>query len=319
MSSSRSSWWSRSPVVQQEPTLKASEPPPTSSQPSEAAAPVKGEMAKLEVPKPTAQPSPPREEAAPVYPPPNAKPAQPGWYEWWTGVSEDKEATAEAPIEVEPQPMQVEPVAAAAPLNPIVDTLPSSRSTWTRYFGGSVVKPTRGALKGEMEVMEVDFSSDSPIQVASSSIDGVSKSTSRPSSVRSAPPPSASTPEPVKSKPAAKPLTTSKKVSKAPSAPSPPNLVLPTFKDTFERPPRSLAPRQGAIAKALSVVNSYMFSAPAAMTNAPAGKIDLSERLPKTLAVMGASQNQRYRAIKRVAVIGVHGCAHALRIARFSR
>ncbi|KAN0065091.1 hypothetical protein ACQY0O_001587 [Thecaphora frezii] len=41
---------------------------------------------------------------------------------------------------------------------------------------------------------------------------------------------------------------------------APPNLVLPSFEDTFNRPPRIWAPKVGVLERTLSVVNSYLFS-----------------------------------------------------------
>ncbi|BGP23549.1 hypothetical protein Rt10032_c02g0714 [Rhodotorula toruloides] len=102
------------------------------------------------------------------------------------------------------------------------------------------------------------------------------------------------------------------------------NLVLPTFNDTFLRPPRSFAPKKSTLTRAVSVVSSYFFHRPpteestsprlvqaqqAAGFN-PSGMLtemrgDPAERLPKSLDVM--SEGPRLSKVKRVVTIGVHG------------
>lgn len=102
------------------------------------------------------------------------------------------------------------------------------------------------------------------------------------------------------------------------------NLVLPTFNDTFLRPPRSFAPKKSTLTRAVSVVSSYFFHRPpteestsprlvqaqqAAGFN-PTGMLtemrdDPAERLPKSLDVI--SEGPRLGKVKRVVTIGVHG------------
>uniref|UniRef100_A0A0K3CFB2 FGENESH: predicted gene_8.110 protein n=1 Tax=Rhodotorula toruloides TaxID=5286 RepID=A0A0K3CFB2_RHOTO len=102
------------------------------------------------------------------------------------------------------------------------------------------------------------------------------------------------------------------------------NLVLPTFNDTFLRPPRSFAPKKSTLTRAVSVVSSYFFHRPpteestsprlvqaqqAAGFN-PSGMLtemrdDPAERLPKSLDVM--SEGPMLSKVKRVVTIGVHG------------
>ncbi|GAA5975990.1 hypothetical protein JCM10908_005349 [Rhodotorula pacifica] len=109
--------------------------------------------------------------------------------------------------------------------------------------------------------------------------------------------------------------------------PPPPveNLVLPTFGDTFLRPPRSFAPKRSTLTRAVSVVSAYLFlrhpneEAPTSPTLASARQLagidgkdmlvemknDPAERLPKALEVMGEAP--RLEKVKRVVTIGIHG------------
>ncbi|GAA5943691.1 hypothetical protein JCM3775_001337 [Rhodotorula graminis] len=101
------------------------------------------------------------------------------------------------------------------------------------------------------------------------------------------------------------------------------NLVLPTFNDTFFRPPRSFAPKKSTITRAVSAVSAYLFHRPpeeltsprlaqaqlAAGVN-PAGlptemEDDPAEQLPKALEAVG--EPARLDKVKRVVTIGVHG------------
>lgn len=120
-----------------------------------------------------------------------------------------------------------------------------------------------------------------------------------------------------------KPLTGSIRNSArpAPYEPDPPfeNLVLPTFTDTFERPPRSFPLEKTKLTKAVSVVSSvvsaYLFHQPAP-TSPPLGAagaqerrhmvgLDPAVRLPKSLSVV--EEPERLSRVKRVVTIGVHG------------
>ncbi|GJN87541.1 hypothetical protein Rhopal_000495-T1 [Rhodotorula paludigena] len=127
-----------------------------------------------------------------------------------------------------------------------------------------------------------------------------------------------------------KPLTGSMRPSSRqrshPSFDPPPpvdNLVLPTFGDTFLRPPRSFPPKKSTLTRAVSAVSAYLFHRPPEEVTSPrllqaqqaAGSIaaglptemkdDPAERLPKMLEVMG--EEPRLQKIKRVTVLGVHG------------
>lgn len=101
--------------------------------------------------------------------------------------------------------------------------------------------------------------------------------------------------------------------------------MLPTFGDTFLRPPRSFAPKRSPLTRAVSVVSAYLFQrppteeAPTSPTLATARQLagidgkdllvemknDPAERLPKALEVMGEAP--RLDKVKRVVTIGIHG------------
>jgi hypothetical protein len=94
-------------------------------------------------------------------------------------------------------------------------------------------------------------------------------------------------------------------------APAPPNLVLPTFDDIFNRPPRSVPPplprRSGLAKKALGalglVADKHQRPLTPAQERVQLGK-ERGRLLPKTLAV-GTGRTRR--TVRRVVIIGVHG------------
>ncbi|GAA5852670.1 hypothetical protein JCM8547_002584 [Rhodosporidiobolus lusitaniae] len=135
-----------------------------------------------------------------------------------------------------------------------------------------------------------------------------------------------------------KPLTGSIRASTSPrqrstaafEPPSPiENLVLPSFDDSFLRPPRSFEPRKSTLNKAVSAVAStmsaYLFHrvpdeaeeslSPLQQAQQAAGvkvegvmremQDDPAERLPKVLEAVGEST--RREKVKRVVCIGIHG------------
>lgn len=111
-----------------------------------------------------------------------------------------------------------------------------------------------------------------------------------------------------------KPLTGSVRSSPRPSILEPEpvldNLVLPTFEDTFQRPPRSFPPEksrlQSAATRAVSVVSAMLFSQPAPPSPPleKKYKVDPAVKLPKSLEVM--DEPPRFDKIKRIVTIGVH-------------
>ena len=125
-------------------------------------------------------------------------------------------------------------------------------------------------------------------------------------------------PEPPHSRPVT-PLTGSSKAPQVakrggPKSSAAPNLVVPTFEDTFDRPPRSLAPRVGILDRTVSAVNSFLFSKVPdveRMKRTSTGVKGLSpedeaaSRLPKSWTAMNQKEKTKHPA--KVCVIGLHG------------
>jgi hypothetical protein len=99
--------------------------------------------------------------------------------------------------------------------------------------------------------------------------------------------------------------------------PSPPNLVLPTWADTFHAPPRSLLPPQppSAIKKTFNFVSDVLF---AKEDSVGKGKAKAKEKdfehfgkqLPRTWEVVGGKSGLHpdvLRGCRRAVVIGIHG------------
>ncbi|GAA98567.1 uncharacterized protein L969DRAFT_95201 [Mixia osmundae IAM 14324] len=204
-------------------------------------------------------------------------------------------------------------------------TLPASRSAWSLFFAAKAVEEQRRITTDEMEVMEVPDLDDRgqpirPLQDVKSSKPAQDLKSSKPA-------PDA---EPPKKHPDA-PLTSSIRVQKKAeikpdspklTSPPPPNLVLPSFSDTFGRAPRSFPIKQSKLDKALGLVNSYFFSSPAspalaadAASHAARQKLKVkhrdlihtSEKYPKLYEVTGAQARHGAKHVKKVVVIGIHG------------
>ncbi|KAH9814429.1 hypothetical protein DFH28DRAFT_308680 [Melampsora americana] len=106
-----------------------------------------------------------------------------------------------------------------------------------------------------------------------------------------------------------------------------PNLILPTFEDTFMHPPRSFLPKSmtnNKLKKTIDLVQAYVFSGPPTLSDLTQLENDqqikdqmiqevfqknqhISTRLPKALETLGISRNERLKGIKRISVIGIHG------------
>jgi hypothetical protein len=118
----------------------------------------------------------------------------------------------------------------------------------------------------------------------------------------------------------------SKQTKKASSRPPVPNLVLPSFDDTFRTLPRSLAPPAGVLKRTLSAMNAWLSSSPpdaARLRTAPklgknmnkdeAGLALVEQaavRLPRTWDVVGQKSRSEKRGcqnVNRVVVITCHG------------
>ncbi|KAH9463852.1 hypothetical protein Pst134EA_015933 [Puccinia striiformis f. sp. tritici] len=111
-----------------------------------------------------------------------------------------------------------------------------------------------------------------------------------------------------------------------------PNLVLPTFEDTFHQPPRSFLPKPSKLQQTFELVQALIFSTPpptefpqtipADSTPRSKGKdnrkrrqaIDIlhhnnhvSTRLPKALNLLGIDRQSTLKKLRKIVIIGIHG------------
>ena len=203
------------------------------------------------------------------------------------------------------------------PTNPIQSSITANISGWASFFSSRSllakrITDTEDREEGGMEVMEIDEGVDECV------------------STRSVPgPPRSPSPSP---KPTAKHdnVRGSKRtsVSPAPSkgsgrasprVPPPPNLVLPTWDDTFLLPPRSTVPREkgdSVLTKTVRFVSGMLFTKDDSIsteTDKARSKSeeyfsDFGNELPRTLDVIGELVDGNIlQGCKRVVVIGIHG------------
>ncbi|KAI9507304.1 hypothetical protein F5148DRAFT_981590 [Russula earlei] len=223
--------------------------------------------------------------------------------------------------------------------NPIQSSMKTNISGWASFFSSRslLVKRIADAEHREedtMEVMDVDEGDDehgSTSALVSTEVRAGKDRIAREMRVSKlvSTPPRSSSPSP---KPKAKPddLKETKRtsVSPAPSkgsgrasprVPPPPNLVLPTWDDTFLTPPRSTGPRaqtDSALAKTMRFVSDLLFTK---NDGASTGKgkarsrgdenfADFGGHLPRIWDVLdGQVDGDVLRGCKRVVVIGIHG------------
>lgn len=238
----------------------------------------------------------------------------------------------------------------------------ATRESWISYFSSRKARPVAQIASNEPEVMEIDFEDESttasqptpakttsttnpatvPQKLLGKTSKGLEGSTSAQSSRPSTPSLAVGRspkpdPAPVADRPST-PLTGSKnsaveaakKATKKPASirPPVPNLVLPTFEDTFSKPPRSLSPPAGVLKRTLTAVNTWlsgpsetarMRTAPRINKGAGASSSDfgmaLAEeaavRLPRSWDTMGQRAKADKRGcdgkIRRIVTIGIHG------------
>ncbi|PLW19501.1 hypothetical protein PCANC_08735 [Puccinia coronata f. sp. avenae] len=125
------------------------------------------------------------------------------------------------------------------------------------------------------------------------------------------------------------PNQSTKNLSKGQKAPVIPNLVLPTFQDTFYHPPRSFLPKPSMLQQTYELVQSLIFSAPPEFPQKiPADDLPtrretlqnrrqasdilhhnqhISTRLPKALDLLRVDRLARLRKLRRITIIGIHG------------
>lgn len=225
------------------------------------------------------------------------------------------------------------------PVNPVSSSIASNSRGWMSFLSVSrtlTVKSLSDKGEGGMEVMEIDEDESAGLASVASPAETLRKKVP---SVRNEEPfdPSKSPKETIP----APPLTSSggakravaegakanrgtspapSKKSISPPTPRPPNLVLPTFGDTFHALPRSRPPPVESttytIKKTLGYVSSVLFARDQEANAEGKGKgrdrrpdlHDFGKELPRAWNVLGEAQEmQTLAACKKVVVIGVHG------------
>ncbi|KAG1800582.1 hypothetical protein EV424DRAFT_1474831 [Suillus variegatus] len=194
-------------------------------------------------------------------------------------------------------PPSSDPQPPASDANPISSTITSNKSGWISFFSARAMAMksiTNESHNEEMEVMDLDEDEASPTAGSPSKDVPSPSSTGRP-------------PSPTPSK---------KSGVKTPTI-SPPNLVLPTWDDTFHTHPRAHVPPEppSALSKTFQYVSEVLFARDETASHKK-GKGKSAERplepyekaLPRSWDVItGQKQQDVLRGCQRAVVIGVHG------------
>ncbi|KAH9954701.1 hypothetical protein BC827DRAFT_1143178 [Russula dissimulans] len=259
------------------------------------------------------------------------------------GAETERPKTAEAEAEVVLEaPVEQDPASAThvEPTNPIQSSIKTNISGWTSFFSSKSllakrITDTEHREEDGMEVMDVDEGDDERGSTATSVVTSDARAGKDPAGremrvPKLAPaPPRTPSPSPrPKAKPDDPKGTTCTSVSPVPSkgsgrasprVPPPPNLVLPTWDDTFLTSPRSTVPRaqtDSALAKTVRFVSGMLF---AKEDGASTGKgkarsrddgdlADFGGELPRIWDILGEQlDGDVLRGCKRVVVIGIHG------------
>lgn len=228
------------------------------------------------------------------------------------------------------------PITHIEPTNPIQSSISANVPGWVSFFSSKTLLARRIAdteyrEESTMEVMEIDDGDEERAGTATL----VATSEAREMQVATIAPVPPRSPSPLprpKVKPDKKPdelkATKSVSVSPAPSkgsgrasprVPPPPNLVLPTWEDTFCSPPRSTALRSqtnSAFARTVRFVGGLLFARDDG-TRSAKGKTpskddeisaDFGRDLPRAWNVFGEKlDGDILRGCRRVVVIGIHG------------
>lgn len=282
------------------------------------------------------------------------------WYDWYTGpgnlsstaaqdskteaeiVKEEALARQDAPVSPSETVVAASPeTPEQEPENPVSSSIASNSRGWVSFLSISrafTVKSLSDRGETGMEVMEIDEDESSSLASIASPADALSKTKKVPS-VRNEElfDPSMSPKDTIP----APPLTSSggakravaegtranrgsspapSKKSIPPPTPKLPNLVLPTFGDTFSTLPRSRPPptesTTNTIKKTLGYVSSVLFARDQEANAEGKGKgrdrrpdlHDFGRELPRAWNTLGeAPEMQTLAACKKVVVIGVHG------------
>ncbi|EGN92065.1 hypothetical protein SERLA73DRAFT_191640 [Serpula lacrymans var. lacrymans S7.3] len=253
-------------------------------------------------------------------------------------LSRGDESVLEVPAPSQGQ--QVDVVRAVEEHNPIESTITTNRSGWMSFFSSKALTTKRITTnetdENGMEVMNLDeedsqaetgtqpLPQDIPAKDAKIS-DSPAKQSAPPSSVRKADnatsplnPPLANSEsvkrELVKRQPS--PTPSKKSSMKAPVSPARPNLVLPTWTDTFHTAPRSSVPPPpaSALTKTFKYVSGVLFAREDDAQKKGKGKAkdtlasDFGKALPRAWDVLeGKIEPDILKGCNKVVVIGVHG------------
>jgi hypothetical protein len=200
------------------------------------------------------------------------------------------------------------------PTNPIQSSITANISGWASFFSsGSLlakrITDTEDREEDGMEVMEIDEGVDE--RGSTKSIPGP------PCSPSPSPMPKAKNDGPKRTSVSPTPSKGSGRAS--PRVPPPPNLVLPTWDDTFLLPPRSTVPRErsdSVLTKTVRFVSGMLFAkddGASTETDKARSKdeeffADFGNELPRTRDVIGETiDGNILQGCKRVVVIGIHG------------
>ncbi|KZV85530.1 hypothetical protein EXIGLDRAFT_681781 [Exidia glandulosa HHB12029] len=278
---------------------------------------------------------------------------------WSSAPSEDTTPAAEPagpppleePVQSRPQSPEPEPHVEE---NPLLRTA-EQRASWVTFFTGRGRAPTTKKMydeNGGMEIMDLDDdppaqtqadsqtatpAQDSPAITVSKPPAGKGKSAAKRNTATT------STTEPPPGKPPAQPITDSqsvkhkvsaativprpaspapsKKGSKVPPTPRAPNLVLPTFEDTFKSGPRlAPPPAPSTLRRTLGMVRDSLFAHEEPARNALGfeshhhrkGDRKWARQLPRSWSVLNGGKGAEdiqglLQGCKRVVILGVHG------------
>ena len=254
-------------------------------------------------------------------------------------------SSAGADVKEAPETQRSVPTVHIEPDNPIQTSIATNVSGWASFFSSKTLLAKRIAdaeyrEENTMEVMEIDDgeeerASTATLVATSESRTGneVARETQVAKMAPAAAPPRSPSPSPKPNvKPDKKPdeLKKTKRVSVSPApskgsgsasprVPSPPNLVLPTWEDTFCSVPRSTAPRSqtsSTFSKTVRFVSGMLFARDDGTSSAKgktpstddAGSADFGKDLPRSWDVLGERfDGDILRGCRRVVVIGIHG------------
>lgn len=259
-------------------------------------------------------------------------------------LSQNDESLNQMAAAVSPLP---DPQPPASEANPISSTITNNKSGWISFFSARAMAMksiTNESHNEEMEVMDLDEDEASPSAGPPSSTTcsaPLSKDAKTPSPGSTGVPHiSPSPPSPAQKKPEDKstpttgsanssnairlgankcppsPTPSKKSGVKTPTTPPPPNLVLPTWEDTFHTHPRAHvhAEPPSALSKTFQYVSEVLFARDETASHKK-GKVKSWERplepyekaLPRSWDVIGGQQQDVLRGCQRAVVIGVHG------------